>query len=322
LFCFVPLSVPSADLRITSPRSGRDVAVGLATAKYFKDGVSSSLHLNVQSGWLEICKGLGLVAHGYGVLVLGGLLGPVLIWLSLDTDLLRGQWNRTGEERDTLLLLGMITIGATALVSYGLVLAGQWRCLRYAPEKHNAKQVMYVCVHAVFLALALNAIGAWLDGGGTYKALQGGWDDVARLDPHNPCNLIQAASAGVGLFASLVFSLFLRSLAGCVNDRVGVRSVDLSLALVGLLLGGSLGTAFWLNRLALRAEMLPWLVGGWLLCFAWHLALVRCVRDRVEDALCRPSLSRGIPAPKSGPGGVGGHSNSGLRRLPQKQAGG
>jgi hypothetical protein len=293
--------------------------VGLATAKYFKDGAEAPFELEVESGWVQVSKGLGLVAHGYGILVVGGVIGPLLIWLSLDTGLSPDGLPSAREDRDRLLLLGMVTVGLTALLSYGLVLAGQWRCLRYAPEGHSTKQVMYVCLFTVFLALALNLIGAWADGGRTYAALQGGWDEVARLDSRSPGILLQAGSAGLGLFGSLAFSLFLRNLAGCFHDRLAVRSLDLNLALVGVLLGGSLGTAFWVNRLALRAELLPWLVGGWLFCFAWHLALVKCVRRCVDDGVRRSPQLRGIPAPKSGPGGVAMNSLSGLRRLGQKK---
>ena len=47
----------------------------------------------------------------------------------------------------------MLTLGVTAFLSYGLVLAGQWRCLMYAPERQNAKELMYLCLNSVFLDL-------------------------------------------------------------------------------------------------------------------------------------------------------------------------
>jgi hypothetical protein len=138
---------------------------------------------------------------------------------------------------------------------------------------------------------------------------------VDGIDWWRAGNLAQLGSAVVGLFASLVFSQFLRNVASCFNDRARVRNVDLNLALVGLLLGGSAGTLVWVHRLASKAEVLPWLVGGWLLCFAWHLWLVHSVRRGVADGLRRQPGVAVIPVPHRAAGAMALHSLSGLRRL-------
>jgi hypothetical protein len=61
--------------------------------------------------------------------------------------------------------------------------------------------------------------------------------------------------------------------------------------------------------------MLPWLIGGWLFCFAWHLWLVRSVRRCVEEGLQRDLGLRVHPAVQGAGGGLALHSLSGLRRL-------
>ena len=292
--------------------------MSLTTVKFLQDAGDTPSLFNVESGWQEISRGLGHVVWGYAVLIGGCLLGAGLLWLALDGRVVTGWAGATEQDRESVLALGVLTLGLTAFLSYGLVLMGQWRCLMYAPERQNAKELMYLCLNCVFLASALNVVGVILDGARSYAALQQGWEGVEGIDVWSTGNLVQLGSAGLGLFASLVFSQFLRNVASCFNDRARVRSVDLNLALVGLLLGGSAGTLFWVHRLASKAEMLPWLVGGWLLCFAWHLWLVHSVRRGVADCLRRQPALAVRPAPHRAAAGIALHSLSGLRRLANK----
>jgi hypothetical protein len=292
--------------------------MSLTTDKYLQGAGDTPSQFNGESGWQEISRGLGLVVWGYAVLVGGGLLGAGLIWVALDDRLSTGWAGATEQDRESALALGTLTLGLTALLSYGLVLAGQWRCLMYAPDRQHAKELMYLCLNCVFLASGLNVVGVILDGTRSYAALQQGWEGVDGIDWWRAGNLAQLGSAVVGLFASLVFSQFLRNVASCFNDRARVRNVDLNLALVGLLLGGSAGTLVWVHRVTSKAEMLPWLVGGWLLCFAWHLWLVHSVRRGVADGLRRQPAFAVILAPDQAVGGMALHSLSGLRRLANK----
>jgi hypothetical protein len=289
--------------------------VSLTTVKYLQDASDTPWQFNAETGWQEISRGLGHVVRGYAVLIGGSVLGTGLLWLALDGDTLAAAKEL---DRESVLALGVLTLGLTALMSYGLVLAGQWRCLMYAPGRQNAKELMYLCLNCVFLALALNVMGVILAGGQSYAVLKEGWDGVERIDCWSVGNLAQLASGMLGWFASLVFSLFLRNVASCFNDQARVRSVDLNLALVGLLLGGSGGTLLWVHREASKAQMLPWLVGGWLLCFAWHLWLVNSVRRGVNDALSRQASVSVLPTPDRTVGGLALQSLSGLRRLATK----
>jgi hypothetical protein len=291
--------------------------MSLSTAKYFKDSPDTALQFNQETGWQEIIKGLGLVVWGYVFLVLGSLVGAGLIWAAVSGGSV-SRWldaNTNPEDRDKVLAFGVLTLALTACLSYGSVLTGQWRCLMYAPQRQNAKELMYLCLNGVFLASVLNVVGAILDGARTYSALQHGWEGVEGIEWRSPGNLLQIGSAALGLFASLVFSQFLRNVASCFNDRARVRSVDFNLAFVGLLLGGTIGTLLYVRRPASGAEMLPWLMGGWLFCFAWHLWLVRSVRRCVEEGLQRDIGLRVHPAVQAAGGGVALHSLSGLRRL-------
>jgi hypothetical protein len=292
----------------------------LLMAKLVKDADNSALQYNPKSGWQEISKGLALVVRGYCVLIAGSPLAFLCITLACGEGPAPLRQSMTQENRDDLLLLGLLMVGLTALLSYGLVLLGQWRCLMYAPERQGARELMYVCLNLVIIASLMNVAGAALDGAGTYAALRQGAVCVERLDWHGRGTLLQLGSGVVGLLASLIFSQFLRTVASCFDDRSRVRSVDFNLAFMGLLLGGSCGTFLYAQQLASKTEMLPWLAGGWLLCFAWHLWLVNRVRQSVRNALQEEPKPRGDGTAQAMPGRVLLHTLSGLRRMARARA--
>ena len=287
----------------------------LFMTKFVKDADNSPLQYNAKSGWQEVSKGLALVVRGYCVLIAGGPLAFLCIALACGGGPAPVRQTLTQQNRDDLLLVGVLMVGVTALLSYGLVLLGQWRCLMYAPERQGARELMYVCLNLVIIASLMNVAGAVLDGAGTYAALRQGAACEDRLEWRSAGTLLQLGSAVVGLLASLIFSQFLRTVASCFDDRSRVRSVDFNLAFLGLLLGGSCGTFLYVRRLASQTEMLPWLAGGWLLCFAWHLWLVNRVRQSVRTALQEEPKPQRDWTVQAVPGGVLLHTLSGLRRM-------
>ncbi|HZY89806.1 MAG TPA: hypothetical protein VFE78_33600 [Gemmataceae bacterium] len=291
--------------------------MSLITAKYLTAANDTALQFNTEAGWQAVSRGLRLIITGYVVLLGGTALGWFLIrWGLADGPLVRLS-SAAAQDRDLLLLMAVLTLGMTAVFSYGMVLVGQWHCLMYSPQAQHAKELMYVCFNCLLMASLLNALGAYLDGGQAYAALREGADGLDRLDLWSAGNLLQLASAVLGLLAALVFSGYLRTVVGCFRDSAKVRRVDLSLWLMGLLLGGSVGALFCVQRLSFRAQSLPWLVGGWLLCFALHLYAVGGAYRCVQGGLRRGRWAG--PSLRQDPGAaVGVRSLSGLHRLAKK----
>ncbi len=218
------------------------------------------------------------------------------------------------EQREGCLLLGLLTLVATAVFSYGFVLFGQWRCLMYSPQHQHAKEVMYVCFTLVLLGSLLNGVGAYLDRARAFAAMQRGLAEVVTLDLRSPGTLLQLCSLVLGLIASLVFSQFLRNVATCFQDQARIRNVDFNLGFVGLLLGGSVGAVLYAARLSLLTRFLPWLAAGWLFCFLWHLYLVASVCCCVENHLNRGAAVEGKWI-RQHEGSVALHTLSGLHRM-------
>jgi hypothetical protein len=301
--------------------------VKFSTAQYIKETAQETpLRYNQKSAWEGIGTGLGLVVWGYGALVAGVGLGTGILWHVSGTGPLKSLIGPAQHNRAALLPLGIAIIGLSVLVSSGLILTGQWRCLMDAPQQQKSKGFLLVSLAVFLFALVLSIGGVCLDGARTYNALLNGGPELSNFDACTPGNLLLAGAAGLVLFSSLLFSQFLRNVSACFDDAGQMRSVDTNLAFVGLLLGGSVGIMFCAYRFAFRAEVLPWLIGGWLVCVVWQLLLASGVRQCIDDGLrgCLEDSLSDLPAPAPEPearftrGSVTMNTLSGLRRLASK----
>jgi hypothetical protein len=291
----------------------------MVTARYLQHSADSrAVRLNSDTGWRAIGKGLGLVALGYAALFGGGVLGALLVYWAASGRPVIGRYALDDEEQAALRLLGVVVLGSGAVLGPAAVLLGQWRCLMYAPQGGSAKELIYVCFTCVLVASALTATGVYLDGDRVYAALcdgPGGW---RQLDPYRPGLLLLAGGTALGLVGVLVFTQFLRGLAGCFHDRARVLGVDLNVGLGALLLGGSVGATGVAYRLAPEVDLVPWLAAGWLACLAWHVCVVRSVRRCVEDNLRRHAAARGSRGRIVSLGRADTHTLSGLHRLARR----
>ncbi|MCI0464191.1 MAG: hypothetical protein L0Z62_45230 [Gemmataceae bacterium] len=287
--------------------------MSLVMAKYLSKADDTPLRFNTETGWQGVSTGLGLVVRGYLVLIAAGIVGPVLVWLALDGGGLGQQLNNARQDRDTLMLMGALVLGLGPIACYALVLCGQWRCLMYAPQAEHSKELMYICLNCVILGSILKVTGLFLGGSEVYAALQQGTAGLDRLNLTSLGVLLLLGSATLAFLGSLVFSLFLRSVAGCFQDRARVRSVELNLLFVGLLLGGSIGTLFLVQPLAPKAVLLSWLGAGWLLCFAWHFGLVGSIRRGLKEGLQRRAAEKAPVVANAG--SLATNTLSGLYRL-------
>jgi hypothetical protein len=262
----------------------------LDTARFLQDPDNHPQQYD-ESGWRQIRTGLLFVAIGYSALILGSIVSGALIRLALSGQYLPSP----GEEEDfqkQLALLVASSLVVTAVCSYGLVMLGQFRCMMYAPPRHCAKEVMYVCFQCLFVAFVLNGFGVYLDEGKTYAALQDGWPGVRILNPRSVANYMHLASFVLGIVSTLVFSQYLRKVAECFDDCGGVQAVDLNLVFMGLMIGGSVGVYYCVGWLKLKGIPLVWPAAGWLLCLFWQLWLVLRIRRCVHSGLRRAAEER------------------------------
>jgi hypothetical protein len=282
----------------------------LETARFLQNTDNGPEQYHDEIGWRQIGAGLRMVSIGYCVLIVGGSVCWALIRLTLS-----GQtFPSLAEEADQPFVLAWLiasSLVVTAVCSYGLVMLGHFRCMLYAPRRHCAKEVMYVCFQCLLVGSVLNGVGVYLDDGKTFAALQLGWEGVRILNPWSTANLMHLASLVLWVVSALVFSQYLRKVAECFDDRSGVNAVDLNLFFMCLMIGGSVGVCFCVGWLKLKGVTLVWLAAGWVLCLIWHLWLVLCIRRCVYDGLRKDSEEQIPPCPT---GAIHTSTLSGLHR--------
>src|SRR6266699_2741301 len=99
--------------------------------------------LQAEFGWTEVGKGLTRILIGYFIAVLGIAAGVAVLLLAAYGH--QHEAVAKGNKNTTLLILMLAIglIGLSSLFSYGFILAGKWRCLMNAPERHAAKWLIF-----------------------------------------------------------------------------------------------------------------------------------------------------------------------------------
>src|SRR5262249_40874890 len=118
--------------------------------------------------WRQVSTGLMLVLIGDMILLTGALMGLAIFWLALTG----GPFHRgeiVKEEQDATLLVSAITAGLGALLGYGLILPGQWRCQSQLPAAQKGRGLITSCLGCVGLALFLLILAGLGDYGRNYR---------------------------------------------------------------------------------------------------------------------------------------------------------
>jgi hypothetical protein len=288
--------------------------MSLESARYLSDSRKVPLAYNTPVGWREVSRGLLLVWRGYLALAVGGLFAAGLAWLAVGGGQAALQLQISSEDRASLLPLAGSILAVSVLIAYVLVLIGQWQCVRHAPHHKSDKELMFVCFNCTVIGSVLSGVGAVLAWWQASDVLAEGVAGLARLDPLAPGVVLFVAGLVLGLLGCLIFTQFLGNVAACFQDEPRASSAAYNLGFMGVLAGGTAGSLLCAYPLGTGAQVAPWLAAGWLLCFGWHVGLVRGVRRGLLAGLRKYSGLRPAVA-RASVGTVATNTLSGLRRL-------
>ncbi len=96
--------------------------------------------LRMELGWGDVAKGLMQVLMGYGVLIAGTVLGVGLIALAIYSNVVEELARKNAKPSNGSLwqlYLGLGILSITGIISYGIIVGGQFKCLLHAPERHG-----------------------------------------------------------------------------------------------------------------------------------------------------------------------------------------
>jgi hypothetical protein len=250
--------------------------------------------LQVEYGWREVGKALTKILLGYFILVVGCMAGASLFVVALrgrELEILPK--NPPKNLVEVLIIFGSLLMGASAFISYGMIMVGKWRCLMSSPERRAAKWLMFTCMLCLLVGPVLNGIfsvtGAGAD---NYRALKKGRDGVADVKFEATGAILQLVGAALSLASTVLFVLFLRAVGSCFNSKTLVNGIHLYLLYVALLIGGTVQVSLNEGRALAKPDVVMALGLGWLgLALGYVLIIVAtriCILtglDRVRSPL-------------------------------------
>jgi hypothetical protein len=247
--------------------------------------------------WRAVSQGLGLAALGH-VLLMAALPGLALAGLAWRAE--RRGWLPAGLEEEDAEAIGLLLAGAAGALGYLLLVAGQWRCLRHAPQRDGAKEWVFASLLCLLVTPAPLAVAHFTGGAANYVVFRQGLGAVEGRDLLEGAGPLQLAGACLVLVGCLLFGQFQRAARRSLAGAAPSRLADGYFFFVFLLLGACAGPAF-TSRLASRQAVLEALAVGWGLSWLWHLAVILGTRRAIRATLRRLGLGTG----KSGPHRLG-----------------
>jgi hypothetical protein len=189
--------------------------------------------LRMEMGWGDVASGLTKVLFGYGTLFLGTAIGVGLLAVSMysfDEVLGKEVAKKAAQPKASLgqlwcLYLGMGILSVIGLISYCIIIGGQFRCMMGAAERHGARWFMFICIACLFLGPAFHIA----TGIANYQALAELKNHPRRIETFqlNPMGQwLQLIGFAISMVYPLFFILFLRAVAVCMRADAHVMLVN------------------------------------------------------------------------------------------------
>jgi hypothetical protein len=242
--------------------------------------------LRLEAGWGDVARGLRQVVVGYLVLVLGITLGAFLVVMSVVE---MGGFTRAPARLSIGAMwqfyIGMGIISLTGLISWGMVMAGKFRCMLNAPERHSARWLIFVCMTCTFVAPTFN-VAAGIGFAQRPVELQRGAFGLQELKLNTTGRIIHLIGFGCGLLSPLAFVLFLRAIARCLELRGHLLVMNGYAAISAGLMALTCYVLFAPPRAPRMLVVYALLLGGgWLMWGVAYLVMTLILRSSIVQAL-------------------------------------
>jgi hypothetical protein len=259
--------------------------------------------LRMEMGWGEVATGLNKVLFGYGTMFLGTTIGFGLVAIGL--------WGLGGVMPDEMgrrsvtanaprpalsnlwaLYGGLGILSVIGLISYAIILGGQFRCMLGAAERHGARWFMFLCIACVFLGPLFHfasGISSWQ----AVSELRNNPRAIESFQLNPMGQWLQLIGFVISMFYPLFFLLFLRAVACCLRVDWQVMVVNVFLVIAS---GVTAATCYTLYLYRPGTKPIPsshvlLLALGWgavVLLYVCLIALTRVTIHRVMSQVKSP----------------------------------
>lgn len=249
--------------------------------------ISSELNqsLRNEKAWIEVAGGLGKVLIGYGALVFGWLIAAAFFYACF-APLLNNKPMKL--EHTWFFYIGVTTIILTGMLSWSMIIAGQWACLMNSPERRGARWIIFFCMTCVVMGPVLHKL-AWFGGLSTPIRWAGGpqaFMGVKLKFTLLGLYLMCASLVTTGLY-KLSFWYYLQTVTSCMGAKKAQFVVFFFFAVV---LGMAAFTGWWAfgglhpNKVS---DLAKWVALGWVgVAFYWVFMIV-VVKLAIEQTMAQ-----------------------------------
>jgi hypothetical protein len=245
--------------------------------------------LRMELGWGDVAAGLGKVLIGYTVLFVGVSIGVgllVVAFIGFQADVAKGLKPSNGHWWELYLGLGILKV--IGIISMGIIIGGQFKCMLHAAERHGARWFMFMCIACLFLGPAFQVAA----GIASWQAIAEIKNHPGKLDAFHFSPLAQRlllTGFAISMLYPLFFILFLRAVATCLRLAKHALLIDVFLAFATLLAGA---TMYGLYKHPLGGPPVPpvpalLVAAGWLVVGVLYVGLIAMMRICINMVISR-----------------------------------
>lgn len=239
--------------------------------------------LQAEKSWGEVSSGLGKVLLGYGVAVFGSMVAAALFYTAVQ-PLLHTPPRRMTIEHKWFLYGGLAVSLISSLSAWGMIIAGQFRCLMSSSERNGAKWIIFMCMCCVVMSPVLQTL-AWMFGTATPVR----WHEgplAVRGARFTLGGLYLMAASGITSFLYLAtFWYYLQTVAMCMGALKARIFVFMYLVLTVAM---ACFTGYWMfgglhpNRVT---EYAPYVSLGWALLSVYWVVMIFVVKVSIDQTI-------------------------------------
>jgi len=245
--------------------------------------------LRMERGWGEVAKGLSQVLIGYGVLFLGTVIGVGLVVIAVfgfQETLFKG-----GKPSNAMwweFYLGCGILSVIGLISFGIIVGGQFRCMLHAAERHGARWFMFLCIACLFLGPMFH-FASGIASRQAFSELKAHPDRMRDFQLSPLAKRLTLLGFAIGTLYPLCFLLFLRAIATCLRATVHVVLISIFLVFAASLVAA---TMYALYKHPLGGPPMPplealLLIASWAVVLLLYVGLIGMMRVCIQSVMAR-----------------------------------
>jgi hypothetical protein len=185
-----------------------------------------------------------------------------------------------------MLYLGLGILSVIGLISYGIIVGGQFKCMMGAAERHGARWFMFICIACLSFGPAFEIAS----GASNYQAMQELKSNPAAIRDLqlNPLGQwLRLIGFAISMLYPLLFLLFLRAVAICLRSNPHVLLVNFFVLIAAMMVVAT-GYVLYLHPPGgkpIPSQLALTVAGAWGIVLLMYVALLFVMRGLIVTVM-------------------------------------